>query len=781
MPCTGDSTAMCGDAFRSTLYSLVSAATVPVPSYVGCYDDDAADRMFPTRAYISLANTVEECASVCSWNGYKYAGLQASDECWCGNTIASAKRLVGTLCHSPCTGNSSETCGSAYRNSVYLLDGSVWSLPTYSYAGCYADLRNSADRALPLLAFWDDGCTVEECVAVCDSRGYKLAGLQFRSQCYCGDTIATPMVSEWQCRMECKGNASEICGYAYRYSLYNILWNVSATLDATSAATMKYQAAFNAGDSSALAAFYEDDAVLEATPFGTFSTKTLIQAFWAQAGYADVAYVNTVLTSIDSSTVILSASWTMNNAYGTVSEVWARSGDGSMLIQKQNILVIEFTPSPTPVPTPMPTPVPTPASTPAPTPAPTLVPTDVPTPVEQLTAAEAAVAANAKFLAAFNAGDASALAAFYEDDALLATMPYGNFTGRTAIGSFWTQVIVNGYADVSFANSVITTVSSDTVILSASWTMNKAYGTVKAVWVRSAGGSMLIQLEYFVMTVPTDSTPVDAQTPVDAATPVDQVAAEEAALAANVEFVAALNAGDAAACVAFYEDDALLVTTIYGNFTGKTTIEVYWEEVITNANSNVNVAYTNLVVTTIDSNTVVLSASWTMSTAYGTVREVWARSDGGSMLMRVQYFVIEFPANPTPVQVPTPVDASTPADVLTAAEAAVAANAKFLAAFNAGDAAACAALYEDGAVMATVPYGNFTGRTAIGSFWTQVIADGYADVAFANSVITTVSSDTVILSASWTMNKAYGTVQEEWVQSADGSILIHEESFVIQG
>ena len=52
--------------------------------------------------------------------GYKYAGLQYSEECYCGNS-GYDRYGVGDGCNQTCSGNSDQICGGAFRNSVYLI------------------------------------------------------------------------------------------------------------------------------------------------------------------------------------------------------------------------------------------------------------------------------------------------------------------------------------------------------------------------------------------------------------------------------------------------------------------------------------------------------------------------------------------------------------------------------------------------------------------------------------------------------------------------------------
>ena len=51
---------------------------------------------------------------------YKYAALQNSNECWCGNS-GYDKYGPGDGCNLPCQGNKTQICGGANRNSVYEI------------------------------------------------------------------------------------------------------------------------------------------------------------------------------------------------------------------------------------------------------------------------------------------------------------------------------------------------------------------------------------------------------------------------------------------------------------------------------------------------------------------------------------------------------------------------------------------------------------------------------------------------------------------------------------
>lgn len=103
-------------------------------------------------------------------------------------------------------------------------------------------------------------------------------------------------------------------------------------------------------------------------------------------------------------------------------------------------------------------------------------------------------------------------------------------------------------------------------------------------------------------------------------------------------------------------------------------------------------------------------------------------------------------------------------------------------AFNSGNAAGCAAQYEEDAVMHARPFGTFTGREAIQGFWQQLIDQGFSDVEYIEPKITKIDDKQALLVSGWTMNKASGVITKElWVLQEDGTAKLREDDFEAQG
>jgi len=111
-------------------------------------------------------------------------------------------------------------------------------------------------------------------------------------------------------------------------------------LEAVGKAQMKWVDAFNAGDAIQCAQAYEEEAVMNAKPFGSFVGRAEIQDFWTARiadGLSDVKYIDPQIEIIDETSAILTSKWQMNNAHGVVTkELWVMQGDGIALLREDN-------------------------------------------------------------------------------------------------------------------------------------------------------------------------------------------------------------------------------------------------------------------------------------------------------------------------------------------------------------------------------------------------------------------------------------------------------------
>ncbi|CAF1003389.1 unnamed protein product [Brachionus calyciflorus] len=86
--------------------------------YLGCYAHQH-NRDLKWFAFGSASITINFCVNVCFENNYKYAGLQSSFECFCGNKYGTYG--ISNNCNMECNGNQSQICGGSWSNSVYKI------------------------------------------------------------------------------------------------------------------------------------------------------------------------------------------------------------------------------------------------------------------------------------------------------------------------------------------------------------------------------------------------------------------------------------------------------------------------------------------------------------------------------------------------------------------------------------------------------------------------------------------------------------------------------------
>ncbi|KAI0628684.1 WSC-domain-containing protein [Trametes polyzona] len=96
-------------------------AQEPLPSgwtELGCIAEGTSGRALPALTMKDPAMTKAKCASYCGSHGFKFAGVEFSDECYCDNSVkngASTNLLTWSQCDNHCAGNINEICGGAAK------------------------------------------------------------------------------------------------------------------------------------------------------------------------------------------------------------------------------------------------------------------------------------------------------------------------------------------------------------------------------------------------------------------------------------------------------------------------------------------------------------------------------------------------------------------------------------------------------------------------------------------------------------------------------------------
>ncbi|KAF3037548.1 hypothetical protein E8E11_001641 [Didymella keratinophila] len=89
---------------------------------LGCYTDSIGERTLEFPANVEGVNSAGRCAAACQQAGYKYAGLEYGQECYCGNSLrCPSAPTVASACNMVCNGNATEVCGGPNAMNVYHL------------------------------------------------------------------------------------------------------------------------------------------------------------------------------------------------------------------------------------------------------------------------------------------------------------------------------------------------------------------------------------------------------------------------------------------------------------------------------------------------------------------------------------------------------------------------------------------------------------------------------------------------------------------------------------
>ena len=226
MPCPGDRGQNCGGPGSLKLFVLPSTAAslnndltaqeAAIPSgwsaaSTPCLGEGSTGRALTGASSSGPDMTPAKCTSFCADQGFKYAGVEYGQECFCGSTFSNGAALdkASSSCNMPCSGSPTSICGGPNALSLFENPSITPAVITgYTAAGC---IQEVAGRALTGLRVDNQQMTQETCIASCAAAGYKYAGVEYGVECYCGNALvngASLSLTSGQCYMACPGSAS---------------------------------------------------------------------------------------------------------------------------------------------------------------------------------------------------------------------------------------------------------------------------------------------------------------------------------------------------------------------------------------------------------------------------------------------------------------------------------------------------------------------------------------------------------------------------------------------
>jgi hypothetical protein len=232
MRCSGDNSEICGGnnamtvSYNATLGAANEADDLDMANYKhqGCYQDNYPNsRVLSGASTSSQSMTVNHCVSFCAKSGFTIAGVENGNECYCGNTLQTDGSTYGIQsgsCTYECAGDNSQLCGGGNHVDVYSADAVlITSKPIAipltaadANGGCASDYApgNNNVRTLDGASTSSNDMTVAKCEAFCD--GYTYYGVEYGTECYCGNKIAESSMVASNCTTACAGDSSETCG-----------------------------------------------------------------------------------------------------------------------------------------------------------------------------------------------------------------------------------------------------------------------------------------------------------------------------------------------------------------------------------------------------------------------------------------------------------------------------------------------------------------------------------------------------------------------------------------
>lgn len=121
-----------------------------------------------------------------------------------------------------CKHDNSRMCGGSWRNNIFKLikkEVKYVAIMGETREGCFKDARN---RDLPKL-LRDGYGSPRNCFQKAMDAGYKYAGLQYRGECWAGNSFGKyGKRPDSECNMKCKKDNSRTCGAGWRNEVFRL-------------------------------------------------------------------------------------------------------------------------------------------------------------------------------------------------------------------------------------------------------------------------------------------------------------------------------------------------------------------------------------------------------------------------------------------------------------------------------------------------------------------------------------------------------------------------------
>ena len=106
---------------KRTFLPITTYFFLDTQTWTGQCVQDSSKRLLPKSVSVS-SNSPVNCMKACKGAGYKFAGVQFSSQCFCGQSPPPASTIKPSgECNRVCPGNTGQKCGGSWRMNVYAI------------------------------------------------------------------------------------------------------------------------------------------------------------------------------------------------------------------------------------------------------------------------------------------------------------------------------------------------------------------------------------------------------------------------------------------------------------------------------------------------------------------------------------------------------------------------------------------------------------------------------------------------------------------------------------
>lgn len=129
VPCSGDSTAICGGPQALIIYTTTAKPNDVVTLSNGwqskhvCLTDGVNGRLLNGASMTSDTLTPLSCTNFCKEKGFTGAGMEYANQCYCGTVPSNA--TTSSNCNMACSGDQTALCGGGNALTIYTAGAST--------------------------------------------------------------------------------------------------------------------------------------------------------------------------------------------------------------------------------------------------------------------------------------------------------------------------------------------------------------------------------------------------------------------------------------------------------------------------------------------------------------------------------------------------------------------------------------------------------------------------------------------------------------------------------